>query len=412
MTRSRRARARRLAARAPTAQRETLERRWFRRLSDAPQLAPLLTGEALAREPLHRWMAYPQAFAPELVRLFLREAVSIPSLADPAHLTTSHVPAPHSPSSLDDANDAGFVLDPFAGAGTTVIECARRGVRAVGVEALASLAFLARCRGARACPRFPDIRGRRTWREIAERVETPIHRAALILAVARQHASDGRPLREPPDLRAALRAVLQEMRADLESPLPSEPDARQGDARSLAGVADGAVAGVLTSPPYLSRHDYLRVARPHEEVHAFWHGPAPPGARRQSQFAAHERAGARRIAESVPPAAEEAAQELESLGEPKLAGVTRSYFDDLRACLCELRRVLRPAAPCWLVVGGARLKGALVPSDLILAEQAESLGFTIEAARVARRLTASGRRLGGLDDVAPRETLLALAAPR
>jgi hypothetical protein len=99
---------------------------------------------------------------------------------------------------------------------------------------------------------------------------------------------------------------------------------------------------------------------------------------------------------------------LRAADEPKLAGVVRSYFEDLTAALGEMARVLRPGAPCWLVVGGARLKDVYIPADLLLAELAEGAGLFADEVRVARRLTPAGRKLGRLPDVAPREVVVVM----
>lgn len=365
----------------PTAAREALERRWFHRLKPAPRLARLVTGAALCEEPFHRWLSYKQAFAPELVRLFLDQACG--DCAEP-------------------------LLDPFAGSGTFPIECARRGVAALGIEALASLVFLACSRSASEFPDLPDLRGAASWQDFAERLTVPIHRAALICAVARRHSSDGKPLRNARPLIDELAAVTDIIRKDLRSPLPARVSVATGDARSMSDIADDSIGGILTSPPYLFRHDYTKLARPHEQVHAFWHPGASQTERRQTQVRAHPKAHRRPWREETTPAVAEACEALRARGEDKLSGIVRSYFEDIGAALGEFARVLRSDRLCWLVVAGARLKDVYIPSDTILANIAESCGFTVSELRVARTLTPGGRKLGGLDNISPRESVLIL----
>ena len=365
----------------PTAAREALERRWFHRLKPAPQLAPLVTGAALCEEPFHRWLSYKQAFAPELVRLFLNQ-------------------------SCGDRSEP--LLDPFAGSGTFPIECARRGVAALGIEALASLVFLACARSASEFPDLPDLRGAASWQDFAERLTVPIHRAALICAVARRHSSDGNPLRNPRPLTDELAAVVHMIREDLRSPLPARVSVELGDARSMSDIADASIGGILTSPPYLSRHDYTKLTRPHEQVHGFWHPAASQTERRAAQVRAHPKAYRGQRSEPMPPAVGEACDALRACGEDKLAGIVRSYFEDISAALTEFARVLRPDRPCWLVVGAARLKDVYIPSDTILADIAKNCGFAVTEMRVARTLTPGGRKLGGLDNISPRESLIVL----
>ncbi|MHC4067871.1 MAG: hypothetical protein ACYSUI_25665, partial [Planctomycetota bacterium] len=326
-------------------------------------------------------------FSPELVRLFLSEACS----EGVAGRRTRPL------------------LDPFVGCGTFAVECACRGIPALGVEVLASLAFVALAKSAVQAPSLPDLTGCRTWQQVAEKLELSIHRAALICAVARRHTSDGRATKNAPPLADVLNDVVDMMRQDVRRPLTAALRIRQGDARRLESVGDASIGGILTSPPYLSRHDYTRATRPHETVYRFWYPAGDLTARRNDQIRAHPKAYTQRWTQTMPPAVIEACQALLAAGEGKLAGVVRSYFEDMFTCLGECRRVLADGAPCWIVVGGARLKGVYVPSDLILAEHAASCGFEVADLRVARRLIPTGRKLGGLAEVSPRETVLVLA---
>src|SRR3990172_5741938 len=99
----------------PTEAREALERRWRDRLIVEPRLATLVTAEGGRREPFHRWIPYKQGFSPGLVRQFLQE----------------------NPRTRKEWA-AQPVFDPFSGSGTCVVECAKHGVSAIGVEAIAA----------------------------------------------------------------------------------------------------------------------------------------------------------------------------------------------------------------------------------------------------------------------------------
>jgi hypothetical protein len=369
---------------AATDAREAVERKWFSRMQRDDDLAALVTGEQLASEPFHRWLTLRQAFAPELVRQFLSEAQGL------------------------SAEESLLLLDPFAGSGTFVIECARQGVEAVGFEALESLAFLARARGAQDIGALPDLSGCESWEQVAPRLETEVHRAALICAVARRHTSEGTLNRNAPRLLHVLADVAQTIAEDLRQPLSRVPQVRQGDARRLDTVEDASIGGILTSPPYLSRHDYTRVTRPHETVYRYWYPGRDLARRRADQVRAHPRAYARPWAKRMPAAVTEACEALEHVNQTKLAGVVRSYFEDVFTALAECSRALAAGCPCWVVVGGARLKDIYVPSDTILADFAKTCGFAVAGIRVARRLIAAGRRFGGLSDVSPRESILML----
>ena len=398
------------AAGEPTEAREALERRWRDRLIVEPRLATLVTAEGGRREPFHRWIPYKQGFSPGLVRQFLGENPRTPKE------WASHP-----------------VLDPFSGSGTCVVECAEHGVCAIGVEAIAALVFLAQAKFEREFPPLPPgaILESRTkasmWQEIADRVELPVHRAALMLAVGRQHTTAGRANRGARPLEVVLAEVAVMMRDDLFHPLPQVNRVEVGDARRITSIDDGAIGGILTSPPYLSRHDYTQITNPYETVYRYWHGEqvchccVSSGVSKTNRTAhravVHERveqvrASPRGRGEGHPSrtiaAAEEASEWLARIGQEKLANVVRGYIEDMTLVLRECHRVLAPGGACWMVVGGARIKDVYVPSDLMVAEIAEGCGFRVEAIRVARDLVGAARKFGRAGHIAPRESLLVI----
>lgn len=254
----------------------------------------------------------------------------------------------------------GPILDPFGGSGTTAIAAAQRGVRAVCVEAVPVLAFLTRARF-----------------EASPRAD------ALFVASGAE-----------PGWLAADRA----------KPLPPLGSAIVGDARRLP-FRDAVFGGIVTSPPYLSRYDYVGQAAPLSRLF-----DPDRAARRDAQVRAAVGRRTRGSEEPLPDAADEAARELEAKGARGNAALVRGYFADLDAFLAEARRVLRKAAPLWLVIGGADLDREYIPADLIVAAQARRRGFALEGITVARRLHMAQRFLGALRGVSPRESVLRLRA--
>ncbi len=394
-----------------------MERRWFGRMTVEPRLATLVTAEGARREPIHRWLPYRQGFSPALVRLFL----------DENKLTRSAAAYP--------------VLDPFSGAGTCIVECARRGVHAIGVEAMASLTFLSNAKFERQWTPLPEWPDSPQWEAVAERLEAPIHRAALMLAQRRRHTSDGRPNRGAKPIRETLGDVSAMIQDDLRHPLPLAQHVETGDARNMNGLADGSIAGVLTSPPYLSRYDYKTIVDPIDHVFRYWYpdDSSPKAGSRSVRAEIRQRESRRTtglpnrlkdprempvVTDSPTMLPDDAlgqggtsaiVREIESAldraGLPRQSGLLRDYFHDMTLVLDECRRVLRSSATAWFIVGGARIKNVYVPSDLIVAELAESLGLHVSAIRVSRDLTPTRRKLGASGHVAPRESLIVMHKP-
>jgi hypothetical protein len=167
------------ASKEPTQAREALERRWAARLDVEPRLATLVTAQGNAREAFHRWLPYRQGFSPGLIRLLLRET------------------SPNAKNTL--------ILDPFSGSGTTITECASNRRSAIGVEALASLVFLSNARFEAAWTPLPTFDDAQTFESIADRLDQPLHRAALMIAQARRHTGSGSLNRGAPSVVEALR---------------------------------------------------------------------------------------------------------------------------------------------------------------------------------------------------------------
>lgn len=217
------------------------------------------------------------------------------------------------------------VLDPFAGTGTTLIECMKRGVDAVGLEVNPSSVFAARVKtnwhidvgivlallDEIACKRTHYLRADRTYRTdptfaylessgmlerrwisqeplrqalalkacIYEMDITPSYRRFLLLALMNQVVRGASNVKFGPELycqppkrkvdvfRGFARRVEQ-MALDLsvvKQPTKSSVRVLEGDARDAAVVLDRASAGrfsaVISSPPYPAEHDYTRNSR-------------------------------------------------------------------------------------------------------------------------------------------------------
>jgi DNA modification methylase len=368
------------SAQEPFLARVNLERKWRERLTPEPRLATLVTAQGNTREPFHRWLPYRQGFSPGLVRLFLNEEGK--ALGDEP------------------------LIDPFSGSGTTITESARQHRSAIGVEAIPALVFLAASKFEQTWTDLPAFDESLTWEAIADRLELPLHRAALMIAHARLHTGAGALNRSAPPIAKSLAAVADMVREDLQYPLPLLGESRHGDARELDGIEDESISALITSPPYLSRYDYLETNDPIETVYRRWYDPS-------QTHHLQVRANPSRRAESHPvpplhPAAVEARDALLALGHRQPAQAVLDYFTDMRAVLDSAHRVLTSNAPAWLIVGGVRLKDIYVPTDLILAEIARQVGFTLEGVRVARELNPVRRKFGSAGHLAPRETLLAM----
>ena len=360
------------------AARESLERTYNVNMEIDDSYGKIVTAEGGRDEPFHRWHPYRQAYSPELVRRFLAES-----------------------SPVD-----GPILDPFSGSGTTVTECARLGRAAVGVDAVPVLAWLARARFAAAAPALPVLPAGSSFAAWYAASELPIHRAAVLLVAGRTVSGAGRPKRvsQPEELIHDVYSLIAE---DLQTPLPDVGRAVVGDARALPFAA-GSCGGLVCSPPYLSRYDYARINAPMERLYRATQRSELMQRQMRAAVGVKDKNLRRKNRVPLPEAAEEAAKGLEIRGNGADAAVVRNYFGDLARIVSEMRRVLRPGAPCWIVIGGADLDREYIPADLICAEQAQAAGFELEMVTEARKLRFQPRRLGALVEISPRESIVRL----
>jgi len=357
---------------AASAERVALEERFFHILEEDSEFVALITAHGARAEPLHRWFRYRQGFAPEFVRRFLAEA-RLPS---------------------------GPVLDPFSGSGTVAIECARQGRNAVAVDVISALAFLTQSRMLRDVPAWEGLDVSRDHALLMREALHAGHRAAVLCAAARTVDGEGRRHdASAPDVGSLLNLI----REDTAMPLSGRALVLCADARSLP-LADDSIAGVLTSPPYLSRYDYTRINERIQRLYA----DTGKGRQRRSQLRASKHISASAQHGGLHPVVEEISREAFERSGPARARQLSSYFADLGRVMDELARVLKSGAPVWFNIAGTDHQRVYVPSDLVAAALAEERGFKVENIVVARELRDSGRNLGALRGVTPRESVLQL----
>lgn len=76
----------------------------------------------------------------------------------------------------------------------------------------------------------------------------------------------------------------------------------------------------------------------------------------------------------------------------------RGYFDDMIVMFEKLHHVMIEDAKCYIVVANSGYKGILVPTDLLLADIAESKGFKVIEIIQARKIRASSQQMEVLNN--------------
>ena len=381
-------------------------------------------------QPIHRWFLLPHSFTADLVD----------ALVDEWRL---------------DGSDR--ILDPFVGAGTTVVAAKGCGIPCSGYD-LSPLAVLAsKTKAATLCrsrlksawlaldavldvgiqqdsrEHYPELvknalPGRRLeeFENIARCIggtpcqpeERDFFRLALIALIPRfsYAVANGGWLRwlsqsvgnEP--VVDAFKARVEMMLSDLRDNefINGSWEVGLSDARSLPD-GDGTYTAVITSPPYPNRHDYTRVFGV-ELMFGFLDWERLRELRYQS-FHSHPEARPERPAadEYEPPATLE--DVISDLKDRRIQSMLRGYFLDMYLCLREIARVCRAGANVAVVVGNARYAGKAIHVDEYTAELGERAGLSCQEIRVIRWRGNSAQQMGRYGRQASRESVVLFKKP-
>jgi DNA modification methylase len=166
---------------------------------------------------------------------------------------------------------------------------------------------------------------------------------------------------------------------------PGATHVLRSDSRMLP-LADGIADLVVTSPPYANAIDYMRA----HKFSLVWLGhriDALSQVRRTYIGAELQMEG------NYLTSSETGQRVMKDLldRDGKRAGVIARYFRDMSRVLVEMYRVLREGRSAIVVVGSSTIRGAEIPTALILAELGERAGFRLVG--VKDRLIDRNRRL-------------------
>jgi len=83
---------------------------------------------------------------------------------------------------------------------------------------------------------------------------------------------------------------------------------------------------------------------------------------------------------------------LDRLWSKKIPSVVRGYFDDTNTLLIKLYDQTKKGGLVGIVVGNSAYTGVIIPTDLLIAEMARNIGFTVEKIYITRHLTTSSQQ--------------------
>lgn len=394
-----------------------------------------VTPRPIEAEPVHRWYVFPHSFASELVHELIREW---------------------------ELGANACILDPFVGAGTTLLAAKEIGIPAHGYDLSPLAVLVSRAKVAN----YSLGRLENAWRVLHKRLrsharkdstkqypelvqkalpgklldqfdaisrgifaidmseaERNFFRLALVSIIpeySRAVATGGwlkwvnrqkdgpRPLQR---LSERVETMLQDLR-ETKLPRRSLWTATQADARKLPDRRE-TYSAVITSPPYPNRHDYTRVFGV-ELMFAFLDWEETRNLRYQSFHSHPEARPIRPKADGYvqPQQLTEALDRIrQQTRERRLAPMLEGYFLDMYLCLREVRRICRPRANIAFVVGNVQYCGTPVLVDELTAEIGEQAGLACQKLLVARYRGNSAQQMGRYGRRPSREAVVLFRRP-
>jgi len=342
-------------------------------------LGHLLTFVPNKKVPIHNWFYFKEGFSRDFVSLMMDW------LRIRANCT---------------------ILDPFCGAGTTLLTSKEMGVNAIGVDASPLSVFVTQVKTenynlemirssarelfskkfeiqdikrlspltkkAFSKPSLEDIF---FFKEEIRRIEDPKIRNFFTLALMNSANrvtyayKDGgviKIVKKPPiPLGKVFKRRVKRMIHDLKKAdhKGSEIKVYLGDARRMDFLHDDSFDAVITSPPYLNKIEYERVYSIEYEL-----------------FFEDIKVDSLRSYIGLNPK-----HTIDLYPDQKLPEIARAYLQDINDAIKEIHRVMKKNAKCAMVVAEGAFPDVIVPVDILVADLAEKIGFDVEKIVVANR---------------------------
>jgi DNA modification methylase len=346
--------------------------------------------------PVYNWFYYKEGFSRDLVIWLLKQ---------------------FGPGSRD------WVLDPFCGAGTTMIACMESGVNSVGFDVNPVSVFSSmvktrnykpgviekeakrilaskyqRPRIAVTSPLIKRVFPPRLLEQVTfyrdrilqvrdEKVRGLLMLALMNVAVKSSYLwKDGAVLKirkKPiPPTRDMLKRQIRRMVRDLKTfeRKDSKSLAEFGDARSIR-LENDSVQAIITSPPYLNKIEYTRIYEVENELFLQFVLP-------RAQLRTY-------IGLSLDKLERDSGRLARILDEETVNGLPQEacpYLVDMEQSIMEMSRVCKPGGRVGLVVGNGCFPDRVVESDLLLCRMAERAGFEVRKLIVLNKRTCTRNR--------------------
>ena len=333
------------------------------------------------------------------------------------------------------------ILDPFCGTGTTLLASREKGIPAVGIDILPLSVFISSAKvrnydqtliKEKTCEiqsllskksdvkllddtltkYFPEKVLKNIflvdrWCENSCCEETKYFFLTAMMSILEKVSytrKDGGflrilPQKIVPDFNPLFFAKLEDMMVDLDflNALPAvKVISLEGDARQL-NFADNTFSAVITSPPYLNRHDYTRVYLLELLVSLVKSQESLKNLRYKTLCSHVEAKRMFSVDNYKPPGTLEALLKklkTRALPNKQVLRMIENYFEDMYLVLKECQRVIRQGGNATFVIGNVRYGGIKIPVGEILIDIGDEVGLKLKEKTVARLRGNSPQQMG------------------
>lgn len=393
---------------------------------------PSIVGSVRDKDkPIYRWYGYKHSFSKDLVDKLIDEFK---------------------------LSKGSWILDPYVGSGTTLLSCKEKSIGGVGYDISPFAVFLANTKldnysknelikslqnilrkisngnsnNNYDLPDMPLIKKayrKKIWNEILS-----IRRQILIIKVDRNRnffllalfsilESVSNTTKSGGFLRITKRNIRMgtvkkrfeesalSMIGDLEVEAlrknKSNLIARVGDARKLR--TKRIYNAIITSPPYLNRHDYTRIyslelilnfVKDNEQLKKLRYETLRSHVEARKKYDSNgymQPTKLTRIIKMI---------EKNGTNNGQVTAMISGYFEDMYLCLIEMKRVLETKGKIALVVSNVRFSGVNIPVDEILGNIGEDIGLKLKEIRVVRLRGNSSQQMRDYKKSFSRESII------